>query len=142
MGNLDHLPHILGCRLAAPLHRNPGRTAKTGQCQVHSDKVSTKVHPWRTIETVRKESIMAVMIKLRFPEPPRDFASVQALPGLADLDLDPKAGLVPISPSNSQYVVYTDHLDDLERRRQLSPEIIEAYGDVRISTARRIKFPT
>lgn len=85
---------------------------------------------------------MAVMIKLRFPEPPRDFASVQALPGLADLDLDPKAGLVPVSPSNSQYVVYTDHLDDLERRRQLSPEIIEAYGDVRISTARRIKFPT
>ena len=77
---------------------------------------------------------MAVMIKLRLPESTRDFASVQALPGLADLNLDSEVGLVPISPSDSQYAVYTDHVDDLERRRHLSPEIIQAYGDIRISS--------
>ena len=106
-----------------------------GQYQIHSDKVSTRIDSWRSIEAVWKESTMAVMIKLRLPEATSDFASVQTLPGLVDLDLDPKAGLVPISPSDSQYVVYADHVDDLEHRRQLSPEIIEAYGDVRISSA-------
>ena len=35
MGNLDDLLVILGCQLAAPLHRKLGRTAKAGQC-----------HPW------------------------------------------------------------------------------------------------
>ena len=78
---------------------------------------------------------MAVMIKLRLPEPTMDFESVQALPGLADLPLDPKFGLVPIRPRDSLYVVRTDLMDDLNRRRRLSPEIIEAYGDVRISSA-------
>jgi hypothetical protein len=78
---------------------------------------------------------MAVMIKLRLPGPTRDFESVQALPGLADLPLDPKFGLVPIRRRDSLYVVRTDLMDDLDRRRRLSPEIIEAYGDVRISPA-------
>ena len=77
---------------------------------------------------------MAVMIKLRLPGPTSDFESVQALPGLAGLPLDPRFGLVPIRPRDSLYVVRTDRIDDLHRRRRLSPEIIEAYGDVRISS--------
>jgi hypothetical protein len=77
---------------------------------------------------------MAVMIKLRLLGPTRDFESVQALPGLAGLPLDPKFGLVPISPRDSLYVVRTDVVDDLDRRRRLSPEIVQAYEDVRISS--------
>lgn len=77
---------------------------------------------------------MSVMIKLRLPESVRDFASVQALPGLVDLTLDRNFELVPLDPANSIYAVRTDSLDDLARRRKLSPEIIEAYGDVRIGT--------
>lgn len=77
---------------------------------------------------------MATMIKLRLPTSPRGLASVQALPGLTDLTLDPKFGLVPISPRDSLYVVRTDSVDDLDHRRELSPEIIGIYGDVRIST--------
>jgi hypothetical protein len=77
---------------------------------------------------------MAVMIKLPLPESTSDFESVQALPGLAGLPLDPRFGLVPISPRDSLYVVRTDLVDDLDRRRRLSPEIIEAYRDVRISS--------
>lgn len=77
---------------------------------------------------------MAVMIKLRLPGPNRDLESAQALPGLADLTLDPRFGLVAISPRDSLYVVRTDQVDDLDRRRRLSPEIIEAYGDIRISS--------
>ncbi len=33
MSNLDHLPDLLGCPLAAPFHRKLGRTAKAGQTQ-------------------------------------------------------------------------------------------------------------
>jgi hypothetical protein len=76
---------------------------------------------------------MAVMIKLRLPEFLRDLNSVQALPGLSDLNLDKSFGLVPLSPRESLYAVRTDFVDDLDRRRELSPEILEAYGDVRIS---------
>jgi hypothetical protein len=77
---------------------------------------------------------MAVMIKLQLPKSIEDLASVQSLPGLSDLTLDSEFGLVAISPRDSLYVVRTDFVDDLDRRRQLSPEIIEAYGDVRISS--------
>lgn len=77
---------------------------------------------------------MAAMIKLRLPASTNDLASVQTLPGLADLTLDAKFGVVPISPRDSLYVVRTDSVNDLNRRRELSPEIIEVYGDVRIST--------
>jgi hypothetical protein len=76
---------------------------------------------------------MSVMIKLRLSESVRDFAAVQSLPGLADLNLDDGFDLVPLDPANSLFAVRTDSLDDLERRKRLSPEIIEAYGDVRIS---------
>jgi hypothetical protein len=76
---------------------------------------------------------MATMIKLRLPGPIRDLAGVQGLPGLTDLTLDPKFGLVPINPRDSLYVVRTDDVvDNLNHRRELSPEILEAYGDVRI----------
>ncbi len=77
---------------------------------------------------------MAVLIKLRLPASMKDLASVQALPGLVDLTLDPEFGLVPISPRDSLYVVRTDFVNDLGRRRQLSPEIIQTYGDIRISS--------
>ena len=78
---------------------------------------------------------MATMIKLRLSFPHADFATVQALPGLSDLQLDSNFGIVQISPRESLYVVRTGQVDDLNRRRKLSPEIIEAYGDVRISTS-------
>jgi hypothetical protein len=78
---------------------------------------------------------MATMIKLRLPGPARDLAAVQALPGLAGLELDPKFGLLNISPRDSLYVVRVAAVDDLDRRRALSPEIVGAYGDIRISTA-------
>jgi hypothetical protein len=31
-------------------------------------------------------------------------------------------------------VVRTEAIDNLDRRRKLSPEIVEAYGDIRIGT--------
>jgi hypothetical protein len=77
---------------------------------------------------------MATMVKLRLPPGAAHLDHVQALPGLADLPLDPKFGVVPINPRESLYVVRTGSVDDLERRRRLSPEILGAYGDVRIST--------
>jgi hypothetical protein len=76
---------------------------------------------------------MAAMIKLRLPAGPHDLSEVQALPGLAGLRLDPKFGIILISPRDSLYVVRADAVDDLERRRGLSPEILGAYGDVRIA---------
>src|SRR4051794_10427554 len=76
---------------------------------------------------------MATMIKLRLPAAGRAFADVQALPGLAGLTLDPKFGLVCLSPRESLYAVRSDAVADLDRRRRLSPEILGAYGDVRIS---------
>ena len=65
----------------------------------------------------------------------RDLASVQSLPGLADLPLDAQFGLVPINSRESLYVVRTDSVDDLDRRCELTPEILRAYGDVRISSS-------
>jgi hypothetical protein len=88
------------------------------------------------IASCRGEPIMATMIKLRLPGPIGDLTSVQALPGLTDLTLDSKFGLVCISPRDFLYVVRTNDLvDNLNHRRELSPEIVEAYGDVRISSA-------
>jgi hypothetical protein len=74
------------------------------------------------------------MIKLRLLPPVQDLPAVQQLPGLQDLVLDPEFGLVCLSPHESLFAVRTDSvLSDLERRRGLSPEILGAYGDVRIS---------
>jgi hypothetical protein len=77
---------------------------------------------------------MATMIKLRLPPGQRDLAAVQELPGLAGLEVDKKFGLIPLDPRQSLYAVRVPRMDDLEKRRRLSPEIVEAYGDVRIST--------
>jgi hypothetical protein len=77
---------------------------------------------------------MAVMIKLRLPAHAATLDTVQSLPGLKDLPLDRRFGVVGINPRDGLYVVRTDRVTDLEERRRLSPEILEAYGDVRIST--------
>jgi hypothetical protein len=77
---------------------------------------------------------MAVMIKLRLPPHAATLDTVQRLPGLKDLALDPRFGVVGVNPREGLYVVRTDRVTDLEERRRLSPEILEAYGDVRIST--------
>lgn len=77
---------------------------------------------------------MGTMIKLRLAPPVNNFASVEKLPGLAGLHLDPRYGLVPIDPRDGLYVVRADHVDDLEHRRAISPEILGLYGPVRIST--------
>ena len=76
---------------------------------------------------------MAEMIKLRLGEGPKNFASVQALPGLRGLTLDPGFGLVCLDPDGNLYAVLAEHVDDLQPRRQQSPEILEAYGDQQIS---------
>jgi hypothetical protein len=91
--------------------------------------ISNTVHSRRRSVGV---STMSTMIKLRLPESVRDLDSVQALAGLADLKLDSRFGLVPLDPRNSLYAVRTDAVDNLDQRRRLSPEIIEAYGDVKI----------
>mgnify|MGYP003577376641 FL=1 len=77
---------------------------------------------------------MAVMIKLRLPAQAATLDAVQSLAGLKDLPLDSRFGVVGINPKEGLYVVPTDQMNDLEARRRLSPEIIEAYGDIRIST--------
>ncbi|HEX2476847.1 MAG TPA: hypothetical protein VHK01_18985 [Lacipirellulaceae bacterium] len=77
---------------------------------------------------------MAVMIKLRLRSHPDTLDAVQSLPGLQDLTLDPRFGVVGINPKEGLYVVRTESVTNLEERRRLSPEILEAYGDVRIST--------
>jgi hypothetical protein len=74
------------------------------------------------------------MIKLRLKPPDANFASVQNLPGLTGLILDPGFGLVPLDPRRGLYAVRVDQMNDLARRREISPEIMESYGDVRIST--------
>jgi hypothetical protein len=77
---------------------------------------------------------MAVMIKLRLPAEAATLAAVQSLAGLKDLPLDSRFGVVGINPKEGLYVVRTERVNDLEARRRLSPEIVEAYGDTRIST--------
>jgi len=72
------------------------------------------------------------ILTLRLPDSP-SLAQVQALPGLQDLPLDADYGVVCISPRASEYVVRTAApVTDLAKRRSQSPEILEAYGDVRI----------
>lgn len=77
---------------------------------------------------------MAVMIKLRLPAGVATLDAVQSLAGLKDLSLDSRFGVVGINPKEGLYVVRTESVNDLEARQKLSPEIIEAYGDIRIST--------
>ena len=86
---------------------------------------------------------MATTIKLRLHKSAPNLESVQASPGLSDLPLDPEFGLVPLNPRDSLYAVRTDSVDNLEERRQLNPEILGTYGDVRISSTeapREVQF--
>jgi hypothetical protein len=76
---------------------------------------------------------MSTMIKLRLPASAATMSAVRALPGLEGIELDPKFGLVCIDPRRSLYVVRAEHMDELARRQKMSPEILGAYGDVRIS---------
>jgi hypothetical protein len=76
------------------------------------------------------------MIKLQLTKQAKSLSNVQAMPGLADVPLDERFGLICINPRDELYVVRTNQgIENLNRRRQLSPEILDVYGDVRISTA-------
>lgn len=77
---------------------------------------------------------MATMIKLKLPPQSANKTAVANLPGMKGIDLDERFGVVCIDPKQHLYVVRADSVDDLESRRKLSPEILEAYGDIRIST--------
>jgi hypothetical protein len=75
---------------------------------------------------------MTTVLTLHLPDS-LTIAQVQALPGLHDLPLDADYGLVCISPRTAEYVVRTSApVTNLNERRRQSPEILEAYGDVRI----------
>ena len=80
---------------------------------------------------------MAAMIKLQLPDETADFEAVKQLPGLQDVELDHDYGLVCIHPRKQLFVVRAESVSRLEERRQLSPEIVGGYGEVRISTTER-----
>lgn len=80
---------------------------------------------------------MSVMIKLKLPETTANLEAVKRLPGLRGLDLDAAFGLVGIDPRQRLFVVRADQVNDLETRKRLSPEILEAYGDIKIGTTGR-----
>lgn len=73
------------------------------------------------------------MIKLSLPSS-MDFQSVKVLPGLHDVELDKQFGLVSIDQQQSLYVVRAEFVDRLDERKAASPEIVDAYGDIRISS--------
>lgn len=76
---------------------------------------------------------MAVMIKLHLPTQ-ANLETVQQLPGLDKVTLDRRFGVVQISPQDGLYVVRTDSVPDVAALKQLCPEVLEVYGDVRIGT--------
>jgi len=76
---------------------------------------------------------MAVMIKLKLLREAPTLEDVARLPGIENLAVDAEFGLICIDPQDRLYVVRVDELGDLDERKARSPEIIEAYGDVRIS---------
>ena len=78
---------------------------------------------------------MPTMIKLKLPAA-ATFEAARSLAGLAGVKLDARKGLVNIDPRAGLYVVFAEGgVDDLDRRRQQSPEILGTYGDVKVSTA-------
>lgn len=78
---------------------------------------------------------MAVMIKLQLSPGVASLDQVENLPGLHGLSLDRKFGVILIDPKSGLYVIRADSVNDLEERRRQSPEILEAYGDIKISTS-------
>ena len=79
---------------------------------------------------------MAVMIKLKLQAPNPSLQDVLDLPGMRGLQVDEAFGLICISPKDQLYVVRVQEIDNLEGRRKQSPEILGAYGDVRIAPFR------
>jgi hypothetical protein len=73
------------------------------------------------------------MLKLQLPPGEASLARVRALPGLAGLSIDEKFGLVPLDPKRSLYAVRVEAVDDVDRRKRQSPELLGTYGEVRVS---------
>lgn len=73
------------------------------------------------------------MIKLKLDKDSANLESVRELPGLLGVHLDESYGVILINPAQSQYVVRADEIDNLDTRKKISPEILDAYGDIRIS---------
>jgi hypothetical protein len=73
------------------------------------------------------------MIKLQFANHTPTLNEVRSLPGMAGLDLDEAYGLICISPKEKLFIVRAKEVDDVERRKKTSPEILDVYGDIRIS---------
>lgn len=82
---------------------------------------------------------MSSMIKLRLQSGHNSLEKVEQLPGLRGLTLDRSFGLLCISPAESLYVVRAPQADDIESRKAASPEILEFYGDIRISPFSEVK---
>ncbi len=74
---------------------------------------------------------MTTTIKLKLSGDRATFAQVKELPGLAGLELDEGFGLVCVSGRQRLYCCRTDStVDNVERRRHLSPEVLQFYGDI------------
>ena len=73
------------------------------------------------------------MLKLKL-EAGKTLDEVIRLPGLHGIEVDEDYGLVCISPKDSLFVIQVEDFDNLEQRKKLSPEIIQHFGDIRIST--------
>ncbi len=77
---------------------------------------------------------MPVMIKLKIIKPNPTLSYVRSLPGIKGLDIDQSYGLICISPKKNLFIIRAKEIDNIEERKEASPEILSAYGDVRIST--------
>lgn len=73
---------------------------------------------------------MSVMIKLKASELTNDFDKAKNLPGLANVELDSDYGLLKISPEVC--IVRTEFIDNVDMRKELSPEILDVYPDLLI----------
>lgn len=73
------------------------------------------------------------MIKLRLEKERASFSEVRNIPGLDSVQLDEDYGLICIDPAEDLYVVRTTPDScDLGRLQDI-PEVIQVYGDIRIS---------
>lgn len=77
---------------------------------------------------------MGVLIKLRLEKTNATIGYVSELPGMHGLELEREYGLIPISPKENLYVVRVASYDRPDERKKQSPEIVQHYGDIKIST--------
>ncbi|MEM9275460.1 MAG: hypothetical protein AAGA80_21210 [Cyanobacteria bacterium P01_F01_bin.143] len=77
---------------------------------------------------------MPVMIKLKIIKPNPTLGYVRSLPGIKGLDIDQSYGLICISPKKNLFIIRAKEIDNVEERKEASPEILNVYNDVRIST--------